>query len=222
MQFATSLLTTSNMTCYHQAGASDANASWYRLGDSRLAATCTFLAVYHNMALIFYALHEIASDIDRSTYSAPMIYILLVLYYPSRKNCRLITGQGQMATAFIFDIVWLTFSSNCLVTVFCHNWQHSLNTPVKHLSFSSNYYFIHILNSLYIYSVHILKRTNRWNALKVENFFSCFCRETTIKFQEGFCVSSEDVLLETWQMKLMAVNSYKLIQPFRLFWYCEA
>ena len=135
----------------------------------------------------------------------------------------LVRGRWQQllfSTLCYWHFLWIA-----IATVFCHNWQHSLNTPVKHLSFSSKYYFIHILNSYRyytIYSVHIPKRTNRWNALKVENFFSCFCRETTTKFLEGFCVSSEDVLLETWQMKLMAVNSYKLIQPFRLFWHREA
>ncbi len=49
MQFATCSKSVDNLeqTCYHQAGASDANASWYRRGDSRLAGTCPSLAMYY-------------------------------------------------------------------------------------------------------------------------------------------------------------------------------
>ncbi len=53
-QLASSLHAVRNLqqVCY-QAGASDANASGYRLGDrSRLAATCAFLAVYDDYSML--------------------------------------------------------------------------------------------------------------------------------------------------------------------------
>jgi hypothetical protein len=94
LQFTTCSKSVDNLqqTWYYQAGASDANASWYRLDDrklhqvcSRPAATCEFLAVYILPTLLcslqrYYPDIPIIWDICLSPFCYVLHYILFIKF----------------------------------------------------------------------------------------------------------------------------------------------